>query len=94
MRTMGWNPLMKRKRRTHTDSILQNYVGKGESNYFPTSWPKQSHQLLSVRTTLPSALNVMNASSAGKLVQLVTASRLTYITKDKSIQWRMSATTK
>ena len=30
-----------------------------------------------VRATLPSALNVMNASSVGKLVQLVTASRLT-----------------
>ena len=30
----------------------------------------------SVRATLPSALNVMNASSMGKLVQLVTASRL------------------
>ena len=29
-----------------------------------------------VRVTLPSALNVMNASSVGKLVQLVTASRL------------------
>ena len=39
-----------------------------------------------VRATLPSALNVMNASAVGKLVQLVTASRLTYITKDKSIQ--------
>ena len=32
--------------------------------------------LLGVRATLPSALNVMNASSVGKLVQLVTASRL------------------
>ena len=30
-----------------------------------------------VRATLPSALNVINASSMGKLVQLVTASRLT-----------------
>ena len=30
-----------------------------------------------VRATLPSALNVINASSVGKLVQLVTASRLT-----------------
>ena len=30
----------------------------------------------SVRATLPSALNVINASSVGKLVQLVTASRL------------------
>ena len=29
-----------------------------------------------VRATLPSALNMMNASSVGKLVQLVTASRL------------------
>ena len=29
-----------------------------------------------VRATLPSALNVMNASSVGKLVQLVTASRV------------------
>ena len=29
-----------------------------------------------VRATLPSALKVMNASSVGKLVQLVTASRL------------------
>ena len=29
-----------------------------------------------VRATLPSALNAMNASSVGKLVQLVTASRL------------------
>ena len=29
-----------------------------------------------VRATLPSALNVINASSVGKLVQLVTASRL------------------
>ena len=29
-----------------------------------------------VRATLPSALNVMNASAVGKLVQLVTASRL------------------
>ena len=33
--------------------------------------------LLIVRATLPSALNVINASSMGKLVQLVTASRLT-----------------
>ena len=32
--------------------------------------------LLHVRATLPSALNVINASSVGKLVQLVTASRL------------------
>ena len=31
---------------------------------------------ISVRATLPSALNVMNASSVGKLVQLFTASRL------------------
>ena len=31
---------------------------------------------ISVRATLPSALNVKNASSVGKLVQLVTASRL------------------
>ena len=30
-----------------------------------------------VRATLPGALNVINASSVGKLVQLVTASRLT-----------------
>ena len=29
-----------------------------------------------VRATLPSALNVINASPVGKLVQLVTASRL------------------
>ena len=29
-----------------------------------------------VRATLPGALNVINASSVGKLVQLVTASRL------------------
>ena len=29
-----------------------------------------------VRATLPSALNVINASSVGNLVQLVTASRL------------------
>ena len=29
-----------------------------------------------VRATLPSALNMMNASPVGKLVQLVTASRL------------------
>ena len=29
-----------------------------------------------VRATLPSALNAINASSVGKLVQLVTASRL------------------
>ena len=47
-----------------------------------------------VRATLPSALNMMNASALGKLVQLVTASRLTYITKDELIQWRMNATTK
>ena len=39
-----------------------------------------------VRATLPSALNVINASSVGKLVQLVTASRLTYITKNELIQ--------
>ena len=32
---------------------------------------------LLVRATLPSALNMMSASSVGKLVQLVTASRLT-----------------
>ena len=32
--------------------------------------------MLLVRATLPSALKVMNASSVGKLVQLVTASRL------------------
>ena len=31
---------------------------------------------MTVRATLPSALNVINASSVGKLVQLVTASRL------------------
>ena len=31
---------------------------------------------LPVRATLPSALNMINASSVGKLVQLVTASRL------------------
>ena len=31
---------------------------------------------ISVRATLPSVLNVMKASSVGKLVQLVTASRL------------------
>ena len=36
------------------------------------------HQKLgTVRATLPSALNVINASSMGKLVQLVTASSLT-----------------
>ena len=39
-----------------------------------------THRMLSnmllVRATLPSALNVINASSVGKLVQLVTASRL------------------
>ena len=34
-------------------------------------------QEVNVRATLPSALNVINASSVGKLVQLVTASRLT-----------------
>ena len=40
-------------------------------------WVKYSHDILTgVRATLPSALNVMNASSMGKLVQLVTASRL------------------
>ena len=32
---------------------------------------------VNVRATLPSALNMINASSVGKLVQLVTASRLT-----------------
>ena len=32
--------------------------------------------VLTVRATLPSALNMINASSVGKLVQLVTASRL------------------
>ena len=32
--------------------------------------------VLFVRATLPNALNMMNASSVGKLVQLVTASRL------------------
>ena len=32
---------------------------------------------LCVRATLPSALNAINAFSVGKLVQLVTASRLT-----------------
>ena len=36
-----------------------------------------THQNTTVRATLPSALNVINASSVGKLVQLVTASRLT-----------------
>ena len=39
--------------------------------------------LLSVRATLPSALNVINASSVGKLVQLVTASRLTLYHKGR-----------
>ena len=34
------------------------------------------HWSNSVRATLPSALNVMNASPVGKVVQLVTASRL------------------
>ena len=53
----------------------------------PLAFAADIHSLIvSVRATLPSALNVMNASSVGKLVQLVTASRLTYITKDKSIQ--------
>ena len=33
-------------------------------------------RIVIVRATLPSALNVINASSVGKLVQLVTASRL------------------
>ena len=32
--------------------------------------------MIVVRATLPSALNMINASSVGKLVQLVTASRL------------------
>ena len=36
----------------------------------------QVAKLEGVRATLPSALNVINASSMGKLVQLVTASRL------------------
>ena len=36
-----------------------------------------TYQHVTVRATLPSALNVINASSVGKLVQLVTASRLT-----------------
>ena len=34
------------------------------------------HPTILVRATLPNALNVINASSVGKLVQLVTASRL------------------
>ena len=51
-----------------------------------TSLCQGQANVIDVRATLPSALNVMNASSVGKLVQLVTASRLTYITKDKSIQ--------
>ena len=37
---------------------------------------KQQEEEPDVRATLPSALNVINASSVGKLVQLVTASRL------------------
>ena len=37
-------------------------------------WPLRVPRV--VRATLPNALNVMNASSVGKLVQLVTASRL------------------
>ena len=48
--------------------------------------PALMETIVHVRATLPSALNVINASSVGKLVQLVTASRLTYITKDESIQ--------
>ena len=36
-----------------------------------------------VRATLPSALNMINASSVGKLVQLVTASRLTLYHKGR-----------
>ena len=38
--------------------------------------PVPPSQRITVRATLPSALNVINASSVGKLVQLVTASRL------------------
>ena len=54
---------------------LRNHRGDG-----PYTTPEEvrgSSMVVSpVRATLPSALNVMNASSVGKLVQLVTASRL------------------
>ena len=43
--------------------------------FFALSVIKDKSEL--VRATLPSALNVINASLVGKLVQLVTASRLT-----------------
>ena len=39
-------------------------------------WEGRGAGQRTVRATLPSALNVINASSVGKLVQLVTASRL------------------
>ena len=39
--------------------------------------PSDTTSRVDVRATLPSALNVINASSVGKLVQLVNASRLT-----------------
>ena len=42
-----------------------------------TTIPNGVDLVPAVRATLPSALNVINASSVGKLVQLVTASRLT-----------------
>ena len=49
---------------------ITSFMGRGKS-------PSVILTLCCVRATLPSALNVMNASSVGKLVQLVTASRLT-----------------
>ena len=62
---------------------------KNKSNSTPKAEPREGTMLTGiqgektmdsnqchVRATLPSALNVMNASSVGKLVQLVTASRL------------------
>ena len=42
----------------------------------PSGSLAENGQYILVRATLPSTLNVIDASSVGKLVQLVTASRL------------------
>ena len=51
--------------------------GPGPSNSRESDSSDEGTVTMTVRATLPSALNVINASSVGKLVQLVTASRLT-----------------
>ena len=68
------------------DGVVGCAGHKRKSPISPPNKPKTAHKFSrtsyrqacfnGVRATLPSALNVINASSLGKLVQLVTASRL------------------